>query len=426
MRGVLLAIVTVLFTGVLIAGNIDILGIRSAEYLMELSRNAVSDNADGATYNPAGLAFMEDGVHLNLGYQYIGKDYTITGTFLGTTEETETETTTPTAFIPNFYAVYKTGNFAAFGGFNAPAGGGTLEYEDGLFFMPKLQSLLVQAQYGPTYFAMMNTGNMTGSSVYLGGTAGIAYAFSDKISAGIGARYTHGERDFSGGGTFTVIDAATGDPVATATENVDIERSASGFSGIISVHYRPAPRVNLSCRYETATKMDFETTSNVQSNWELLMPYIADGATQRRDLPAVAAIGVEMDVNDKFRLGGSGNYYFIENADQGEDDGIADAYKDGWEANISGRYQISEKFAGALGYSYSNYGGCDSTYTDLEYNLNAGLLSGGVNWQATEAVDFTTAVGTTFFEEGNGIGTYEGETYDKSVFFFAFGVNAAF
>ncbi len=126
MRGLLIAAVVLVSFGVLNAGNIDILGIRSAEYLMELSRNAVTDCADGATYNPAGLAFMEDGFHLNFGGQYIGKNYTITGTFLGTTEETELTTTKPTPFIPNFYAVYKTGSLAAFGGFNVPAGGGPL------------------------------------------------------------------------------------------------------------------------------------------------------------------------------------------------------------------------------------------------------------------------------------------------------------
>ncbi|HRW78742.1 MAG TPA: hypothetical protein P5207_08755, partial [Candidatus Sabulitectum sp.] len=104
----------------------------------------------------------------------------------------------------------------------------------------------------------------------------------------------------------------------------------------------------------------------------------------------------------------------------------ADAYDDGWEANLSCRYQISPAVAGALGYSYSNYGGSDSTYTDLEYNLDAGLLSGGVNWQASQAFDFTLAAGTTFFKEGEGVGTYEGETYDKSVFFLALGANASF
>ena len=215
-------------------------------------------------------------------------------------------------------------------------------------------------------------------------------------------------------------------PIATVTEELDVERTASGFSGIISVNYRPSDRVNLAARYETATALDFEATANVQSNWEVLMPYIADGAMQRRDLPAVAAIGVEMAVNDKFRLGASGNYYFIEAADQGDDDGIADAYDDGWEANVSGRYLISPTVAGAVGYSYSNYGGNDTTYTDLEYNLNAGLLSGGVNWQASRAVDFTFAAGTTFFKEGEGVGTYQGETYDKSVLFLAIGANASF
>lgn len=426
MRGVLMAAVVVLVAATAFSGNIDILGIRSAEYLMELSRNAVSDNPDGVTYNPAGLAFMDEGFHVSVGYQYIGKDYTITGTWVGTAEETETGTNTPTTFIPNLYAVYRTGDWAAFCGFNAPAGGGKLEYENGLFFMPKLETLLVQAQYGPTYFAMLDEGSMEGSSAYLAGIAGVSYAITDNFSAGIAGRYTHGQRNYKGSGTFAVIDGATMQPVATVSEEIDVERSASGMSGVFSVHYRPAPNVGIAARYETATELDFEATANVQSNWELLMPYIADGAKQRRDLPAVAAIGVEMAVNDRLRFGASANYYFIENADQGEDDGINDAYEDGWEANISGRYQFSEKFAGALGYSYSNYGGNDSTYTDLEYNLNAGLLSGGVNWQASTAVDFTVAAGTTFFEEGQGVGTYEGETYDKSVFFFAFGANASF
>jgi len=426
MRGILLTSVFLLSFSIVSAGNIDILGIRSAEYLMELSRNAVTDCADAVTYNPAGLVFLEDGFHLNFGAQYIGKEYTITGTFLGTTEETETVTTEPTPFIPNIYAVYKTGNLAAFGGFNVPAGGGSLKYEDGLFFMPKLETLLVQAQYGPTYFAMLDEGNMEGSSVYMRGIAGVSYAFSDKFSAGIGGRYTVGSRDFKGSGTFNVIDAETMQPVAVVNEEIDVERTASGFSGIFSIDYRPSDRVNLAARYETATALDFEATANVQSNWEVLMPYIADGAMQRRDLPAVAAIGVEMAVNDRLRLGASGNYYFIEAADQGEDDGIADAYDDGWEANISGRYQFSSSIAGALGYSFSNYGGNDSTYTDLEYNLNAGLLSGGVNWQATGELDFTLAAGTTFFKEGEGVGTYEGETYDKSVLFLVIGANASF
>lgn len=426
MRGVVLAAVVLLSFGIVSAGNIDILGIRSAEYLMELSRNAVTDCADGVTYNPAGLVFLEDGFHLNFGAQYIGKDYTITGTFLGTAEETETGTTEPTPFIPNFYAVYKTGKLAAFGGFNVPAGGGSLIYENGLFFMPKLETLLVQAQYGPTYFAMLDEGNMEGSSVYMRGVAGVSYAFTEKFSAGIGGRYTIGNRDYKGSGTFNVIDSQTMLPVAVVTEEIDVERTASGFSGVISLNYRPSERVNLAARYETATALDFEASANVQSNWELLMPYIADGAMQRRDLPAVAAIGVEMALNDRLRLGGSGNYYFIEAADQGDDDGIADAYDDGWEANISGRYQISPAVAGAIGYSYSNYGGNDSTYTDLEYNLDAGLLSGGVNWQASSAVDFTFAAGTTFFKEGEGVGTYEGETYDKSVVFLAIGANASF
>ena len=426
MRGLLLTAVLVLVSGVIMAGNIDILGIRSAEYLMELSRNAVTDCADGVTYNPAGLAFMDDGIHLNFSGQYIGKEYTITGTFLGTTEETEVSTTKATPFIPNFYAVYKTGNVAAFGGFTVPAGGGSVDYAHGLFIMPLLQTGLVQAQYGPTHIAILNEGSMEGTSFYMRGIAGVAYAFNESFSGAVSGRYTSAHRNYKGQGTFTVVDLATGLPVGTTSAELDVDRAATGISAMISVDYMPSDKINLAARYETATALDFEATANVVSAWDAVMPYLANGAMQRRDLPAVASIGVEMQVSDEFRLGGSANYYFIAASDQGTDDGIDDAYSDGWEANISGRYQFTNAFAGGLGYSYSNYGGCDSTYTDLEYNLNAGLLSGGINWQANEVFDFTIAGGTTFFSEGEGVGIYTGESFDKKVFFAAAGINASF
>jgi long-chain fatty acid transport protein len=425
MRCLLLPGILAIATGIGQAGNIDILGIRSAGYLMELSRNAVADCADGVTYNPAGLAFMNDGIHLNFSSQYIGKDYRITGKLLGTTHETELSTNKATPFIPNFYAVYKAGNLAAFGGFTVPAGGGSIDYTDGLFIMPLLETALVQAQYGADHIAVMNNGSMEGTSFYYRGLGGIAYAFNERFSAAISGRFTSGHRNYRGEGSFTVVDLATGSSVTTLSAELDTDRSASGISGVISVDYRPSSRVNLAARYETATELDFKATANVTSTWVAVMPFLADGAMQRRDLPAVAAVGVEMMVNSKLRLGSSGNYYFLEAADQGSDDGIADAYNDGWEANISGRYQFSEVFAGALGYSYSNYGGCDSTYTDLEYNLDAGLLSGGVSCQASDALDFTLAGGTTFFKESNGTGNYKDETFKKNVFFLAAGVSVS-
>lgn len=426
MRGLVLAGALVMLSGMVLAGNIDILGIRSAEYLMESSRNAITDCADGVTYNPAGLAFMDNGIHLNFSGQYIGKDYTVNGIFLGSSEETEVSTTKATPFIPNFYAVYKTGKIAAFGGFTIPAGGGTLYYPDGLFIMPLLQTALVQAQYGPTHIAVMEHGTMEGSSVYYRGVAGVAYAFTSKLSAAASGRYTSAQRSYLGSGSFTVIDLATGQPVGTTSVELDVNREATGISALVSLDYKPSDKINLAARYETATELDFLSTANTPSAWEPLMPFLADGATQRRDLPAVAAIGVEMTVNNKLKLGGSANYYFLKASDQGNDDGINDSYDDGWEANISGRYNFSKAVSGALGYSYSNYGGNNATYTDLEYNLNAALLSGGINWQATDVMGFTLAGGTTFVEKGEGTGSYTGETYDKKIFFGAVGINASF
>ena len=72
---VLAAMITLIFAANnLFAGSVDALGNLSAEYARTLSRNASTD-ADATVYNPAGLAFMQDGFYVNGGVQILLKDY---------------------------------------------------------------------------------------------------------------------------------------------------------------------------------------------------------------------------------------------------------------------------------------------------------------------------------------------------------------
>ena len=63
------------FTSSVMAGGIDNKTNWSVEYVRTFNRNAATDAADIALYNPAGTVKMEDGLYGNLSPHYIKKEY---------------------------------------------------------------------------------------------------------------------------------------------------------------------------------------------------------------------------------------------------------------------------------------------------------------------------------------------------------------
>ncbi|MCG8686665.1 MAG: hypothetical protein MI892_17430, partial [Desulfobacterales bacterium] len=97
----------------------------SPRYLRMLSRESATDTIDIAYFNPAGTAFLEKGFHIQVNYQgaYLNYAHTLAG------NEYASKTIVP--FIPSGYLGYNGGQWAVFFGYNIPAGGGALTFEDG-------------------------------------------------------------------------------------------------------------------------------------------------------------------------------------------------------------------------------------------------------------------------------------------------------
>lgn len=74
-----IAVLAAVCTTEVYAGSIDYLSNQSAEYIRTFSRNASTD-ADAVHYNPAGTAFMKDGIYFYLSNQTVLKEYTSTYT----------------------------------------------------------------------------------------------------------------------------------------------------------------------------------------------------------------------------------------------------------------------------------------------------------------------------------------------------------
>ncbi len=434
MRILVTLVLVTLCVGITFASNIDYLTNRSVNYIRNFARNPATDGADLVSYNPAGLVFLDEGFHISFGNQFLLKDYTIDAVpFWDTSSVATYESTEPTLFLPDLYAVYRTGDWALFGAFTVPAGGGSLDYTDGLYVMPLLETGFQQAIHmSPYYFALMSEGNIKATSQYLAGTVGASFAASDMFSFALAGRYTSAKKVYEGQADFTIFfPDSTGvpAPVGTSSRVLDVEKTATGFNGIISVDVVPVENLNIALRYETSTPLDFET-SVTENGWAAaFLPdssFAVEGFKQRRDLPAILAGGVSYQFAPAIKMSTTFNYYFVEDAAEDSLNGIDDDYKNGLDIGIGIDYQISPTILAGISFLRSDLGGSDSTYTDLEYNLNYNAIGGGIRYSVTDNFALTLAGGHNFYEEGQGSGSFEDCTYNKSVTYFGLGAEVSF
>lgn len=429
---VMLSMVTLLLlAGTAAGGNIDYLTNRSVNYFRNFARNAATEGADLVSYNPAGLVFMDEGFHLSFGNEFFLKDYTIEVIPYWDNDTTVTyQSTEPTLFYPDLYAVYRTGDWAVFGAFTVPAGGGSLDYKDGIYAMPLLETGLQQMMHpgASICFAVMDEGSIRATSQYLAGTVGASYSVSDMFSVGLAGRYTTAKRSYDGAGDFTVTWVDTMPHQQQVSRVLDVEKSASGMNGIISMDLQPAAGLNVAMRYETRTNLEFETTVN-ENSWAMFgLPdsSFTDGYMQRRDLPAVFAGGVSYQFSPEFRLSTLWNYYFVEDAAEDSLDGLDDDYTNGWDMGMGMDYQVSPRALLGLSYLYSKLGGSEDTFSDFEYNLDCHCIGGGVRYSLNPDMALTLAGGRNIYLEGTGTGPYENSTYNKKVWYFGLGAEVSF
>ena len=84
----------------LFAGGIENVHNYSAEWVRTLNRQAATDSADAAVYNPAGVMKMDPGTYVNFSSQYTLKEYEHTYGGVGHMSDTPT-------YIPSLFAVHK-------------------------------------------------------------------------------------------------------------------------------------------------------------------------------------------------------------------------------------------------------------------------------------------------------------------------------
>ncbi len=459
---------TLLLANVLFAGGIVTNTNQSAQFIRTLNQNATT-GVTAAYFNPAGLVFLPDGIHISISNQSIFQTKTSATTDARYRNEEWEGTVTAIAF-PNIYVAYKTGNMAFAGGFVPIGGGGGAVYDDGLpYFESSLASAVgIPAQYVSDQYPA-EAGNITGysmdaefegTSVYYGFQGVGAYKISDMISVGLGVRYIMAKNTYVGA-LENMAFSSQNVPVlpAGAAVEVDAERTGSAMSFILSAHLTPMEGAALSLRYETSAPLELENATTTDGSG--LFP---DKAKTKSSMPAMLAIGVGYAVSPALTVQGSFNYYMNTSVDwvdeivddietgnaemelsgltlAGEEITIDDFLENGFEVGVGAEYTLSDKLTASAGFLMAKAGKLEIYNNSLDFSLDSNTLGGGIGYMISPTMQLNVGCAITMYSDGDnesldldvdmdtGVATWSKtagtETYSKTSLDFAIGLDIA-
>ena len=421
-------------------GSIDYLAQQDAEYFAHPSMIG-KIGTSGAFYNPAGTVFMEDGTYFKVNAQTIFKDYTMNTdkSILSKGQNGVHNSDYPSPMVPSFQFVKKDGDRSYFAHAGIAAGGGTVKYDNGISAFEVIGKGIESTFQGgikdkkgdfilpPDKNAQVNyLGGTTieGSSFYYNINFGMAQKLNEKFSVAGGIRLIYATRALEGTGNFDLSSTYFGKNKVSVT--LDAEREAYGIGGVIGFNYKPTDKLNIGFKYETEVELDFEAKNGKNglktTATNPLVEGMIDGALRKelvirewledgnRNLPAMMALGISYDMTDKLTLLVSGNYYFIEQANE---DHAYDNYTNGYEASIGFDYKLNEKYTLMAGYQYTNTGSNEGTYKDTDYALDAHMYCVGMSYSPNETRKYTLSYGFVDYQDGTSSAT--GTTFEKTV-----------
>jgi len=404
-------LLSVAFVSVVYAGAIDNKTNWSAEYIRTLNRNAATDYADIAAYNPAGTVKLQDGFIINGSAQYLKKNYEnkINGTTFDSDEP---------SVVPGVFGVYNRDKWSVFGAVTVVGGGGKVDFKQGDWTTFGAQLVLIGAGFGTA----PGPARITGESFYLGYTLGGAYEINDMFSVSVGLRYVDAHTEAQGSAVLV------SNPVPVA---INYEEDGDGWGGIFGLNIAPNEKFNIGMRFETKTNLDLEATV-IEDNYSLLpsLKGITNGQERPRDLPGLFAIGVSYWLSPKLRLETNYTQYLNTHADWG---GAEDLVNDGYDLGISLEYHFNDSLLASIGYLRTVLGVDADQMLPENPELDANTVGAGIAYAFNEKFHTNLSIGNTFYgplseEESFTLQSTPPITveYEKNVFFLALGLEYRF
>jgi long-chain fatty acid transport protein len=244
--------------------------------------------------------------------------------------------------------------------------------------------------------------------------------------------------------------AATSTLVADKT--ADVTQTGSGITPFFSVNISPVKNLNVSIKYEMATKLELVN----KTAQDLLIGYTAtgepitqfpDGEKIRNDMPAMLAIGAELQLS-KIKLAAGGNYYFDKSADFGHTwdndlnsstptvhiDNSEIIENNGLAFHCGAEFSLSDKLLVSGGYAWGNLGVNKLYQSDLTFANATHTVGLGGAYTIKDRFRINLGAAYTMYVEDEKtvhhfLGTTDlmpTETYTKSTLIFGVGLDLRF
>ena len=433
---------------------------QSIDFLRNPARDAAI-GLDGVYSNPAGVAFLPEGFHLGINWQYAHQTRTSQSTTpvfaLGkknngaTTKTFEGVADAP--FIPSLQAAYNKGNWSVQFNFSVPGGGGACEFADGLgSFESVVGSIANQLKpLGATGYDM--DGYMQGRQYYFGFQLGAAYKITKDLSVYGGLRVLYGTATYKakisnimvnteGGyvdfgsflqGAETTVDGgltkvnagiaqyeAAGIPVPDALTqqkaqlegtkqslnalqkysqgvNLLCNQSSVGIAPVIGVDYRIG-KFNFAAKYEFKTQIHMKNESTVNEASEIpAVNKFRDSEKIDEDSPAQLAVGAMWNITDDVRLNLGYHHFFDTNVNWYNN--AQDKLDGGSNEYLGGvEWDINDKLTISGGLQLTRYQLTDEYMNDMSFVVNSYSFGFGFNYKVADNITLKAAYFQTNYD----------------------------
>ena len=382
-----------------------------------------SIDIDGVYSNPAGLAYMEDGIYTSLTIQsaFQNRDVlSFSPMFVDQQDLTKKFHGSATApVIPSFQFAYKKKNLAVSAGFAVVGGGGKCKFDSGLpsFSMAAIALMSQKSQGILTPLDYTITTAMEGRQYIYGLTAGASYKFHKNFSAYVGLRANYCTGGYKGhlnislneGADVKVVQAIAQEMIKAgmpqeqaiaaakqkaaalaqelADSKIELDCNQSGWvvTPIIGVDAKIGI-VNLAAKYEFITKL---TTTNKTKTLQYpeaakaMLEAYADGVKTPNDIPALLALSAGVEILPVLRVNAEWHFFDDKHAKMAGDRQKELAhgtyeYLGGIEWDVIPRLTLSG------GFQYTDYGLTDNFQTDTSFACDSYSLGFGCRVKITK------------------------------------------
>jgi long-chain fatty acid transport protein len=167
-------------------------------------------------------------------------------------------------------------------------------------------------------------------------------------------------------------------------QEVDAEKTGSGFTPIISVNIQPIDMLNIAVKYEHNTKLELTNKTNkdvivgIDPGTGQPVTMFPDGAKARLDLPAMLSVGATLRPIEPLLLSTGFHYFFDKQAGW---DGRQDQLEaNSWELGLAAEYALTEHFFLSGGWIMTGVSPTDEYQSDMNYTLPSNAFSLGIGW----------------------------------------------